>query len=181
MRESSIYRVWTAQGRNHSLLKGEIELKQSEYYESPPEYRIAHARISDLLSTSQIIWCSTKPDDATQDENKSIWVLEVPVGEELAIIDGYRWSGILGQSHILPSIELQHSRRKKAAILFPNNSIEQRKYRFRSPVPNESLEEHWNQLLIQEIKDSAQVLLRHPIPETWVVVQPNNQSNTDGD
>ncbi len=162
--------LWTFQEPGFSLTSGQVDHARSEYYKTVSGVPNAYAQLAKRLGTDQIIWCYVRREEyhdlphLTREE----WALDVPEYDILAIVDTFIWNRILGIETYPESLRhkwLEDAPLEEAAR---NAYIKQKiKDYHAQPEPDAGW---WSRLFITDTTaEGATVLLKHPIPESWVV------------
>jgi hypothetical protein len=164
--------LWTWHEPDFDLTSGEVDHSRSKYYKSTPGILAAYAELSRLLGTDQIIWCYVRRDEYHQLPNltRIEWALNVPDNQILGMIDAYVWNKILGiktYPRSLYSDWLDMAPTDESARLaYINKKIEDY---HSQPEPSGGW---WSRLFTKDSTiEGATALLRHPIPEHWVIRQ----------
>ena len=162
--------LWTWHEPDFSLTSGRLDHSRSQYYKIVDGAPDAYAELAQRLSTDQIIWCYVRRDDYHDlpKLTRVEWALDVPDTEILAITDAYIWNKIL-RIHTYPRSLyfewLEYAPTDGAArVEFIEHKIEE----YHAQLPPDG--GWWSQLFITDtMPEGATVLLKHPIPEAWVV------------
>ncbi len=160
-------KLWTWHGTDFSLTSGCVDLSRSPYYHMP-KYRFAHAELARRVGTDQIIWCyvrRTKHEERERIER----VLKVPKDRLLRIIDSPIWERIIDGA-IPPDVREQwycEARQRKLFFSDREKFIEKKEKEYSDQPPPKG--GWWTKLFIDDITaEGAEVLLKHPIPDSWV-------------
>lgn len=126
------------------------------------------------IPNGQVIWCLTSRDDVVKTGvHLVLWDLEVPDSEIIAFIDDIAWIRIIGEKCCLP---------RKTWLQWRQRAIEQygsetdkvdayvdaRRREFRNQKPPKG--DWWKSLLLSSSEGaSVSAIIRHPVPQSWVV------------
>jgi len=173
-------RLWTWQEPEQCLTCGCVDLEQSEYCRDDPAIRDAYAELAKVVGTDQLIWCYVRDGEYSifDCDTRLRWTLEVPDDGILRFTDDHIWNRILGKKIRIPraincqwEIDCPPGEADRAAYL---NRREDEYYAQTPPGGS-----WWPQLFIDKsalrLDDKEQLssaLLRHPIPQPWVVRRP---------
>jgi hypothetical protein len=167
-------RLWTWQGRGHSLVVGGVDHARSQYADSQPGIGEAYARLAEMVGSEQLIWCyADRSEHLCVDGDTHVrWELLVPDDAILAFVDTYVWNKLLGIRCGLPErARLEHLRRAtKCSSTTQEQARRRLEHEFWDAVPGS-----WDSLLVGGREESiagVQVLVRHPVPREWVVRPP---------
>ena len=162
--------LWTWQEPGFSLMFGYVDHTQSKYYNTLAGAPEAYAELATRLDTDQIIWCFVRPDDYSDMSHltRVEWTLDVPDNEILKIIDAYIWNKILGIQTYPHTLRLQWLDDAPIEENARDAYIDQKIQDYHSqPEPDGGW---WSRLFIKDtMVEGAEVLLKHPIPQSWVV------------
>jgi len=163
--------LWTWHEPDFLLTEGRVDHTRSEYYITVPGVRDAYANIARRLSTDQIIWCYVRRDGYHRlpKLTRIEWSLNVPNDGVLAVIDSFVWNKIL-RIETFPPMSLHFKWREQAPLeRVARDAFLERKIKEYHAQP-EPPDGWWSQLFIKDTSvEGATVLLRHPIPKSWVV------------
>ncbi len=168
-------KLWTWHGTDFSLTCGRVDHSLSQYYNCMPSIPPAYAELARRVGTDQIIWCYARPDPDEYEDLKQIkWVLDVSDDRILAIISSPIWERIICTKALPPAL-----REKWKCEAFQGKHddseayIEEKSEEYFSQPPPEG--GWWTDLFISDIgAEGARVLLKHPIPDSWVVHRGTN-------
>ncbi len=169
-------KLWTWQGRDFKLTSGCVDYLKSPYCKTHPELIPAYQELSQFLGTDQIIWCCVREDEFVPDKDRPVrWELDVPdnefgKGEFPKICNSFIWAKMVGWNELPIPRELYAQWKGSAPLSDPDRTrfIEQKVQEYREEPPPEG---GWiSQLFISDATcEGANVLLKHPIPESWIV------------
>lgn len=163
-------KLWTWHEPEFSLVAGRVALSRSTYYATVASAPEAYAKLARRLGTDQIIWCYPRPGEyhVRPQCTRVEWALDVPDHEILAITDAYIWNKIL-KLRTYPE-SLRHKWLDDAPIdeAARDAYLALKIAAYHSePEPDGGW---WARLFTSDgMAEGAQVLLRHPIPQSWVV------------
>lgn len=153
-----------------SLTSGTVDHARSEYYSNVRGVPDAYAELATRLGTDQVVWCYVRPGEYLNGPHltRVEWVLEVPDDKILAIVDAFIWNKILGIKTFPRGLYrdwLDDARAQRANI---DEYVQSRMEDYHSqPEPTRGW---WSALCITDTTaEGATVLLRHPVPRSWVL------------
>jgi len=172
--------LWSWHKTDFSLKEGILEWERSAYYndETIPEVKQAYAELKSLLGTDQLIWCHTKDVHYDYKGSPKVgWVLSVPEEIIFRILDTYAWEKLLGTKSYPPSLRRQWEEELPDDVERGSKEYEDLiDQKLKQYLNNETRQEILDRLFIdapyaKALKDheSITVLLKHPIPESWVL------------
>lgn len=163
-----------------SLTEGRVDWGQSAYFndETIPKVKQAYAELKRLLGTDQVIWCLT--NDVHHDYKgapKVGWVLSVPEEKIFRILDTYAWEKLLGTKSYPHSLKQKWEEELPDHVKQGSKEYEDRiQQKLDLYLSNETRQEILDRLFIEtpyakamKEYESITVLLKHPIPESWVL------------
>jgi hypothetical protein len=162
-------KLWSWHTTDFSLTSGHVDHCRSKYYRKVPEIPSAYVQLFRLVGTCQIIWCYGGRNGYQQLEGDTrvVWELDVPDDRVLAIIDNWVWERIIDSNVCPPDLREQWEYEAVQGNHDLDAYVEAKKHEYLSkPAPQGSW---WTALFIQAINDDATVLLKHPIPDSWVL------------
>lgn len=169
-------KLWTIHDTyDFKLSEGHVDHSKSDYYNNTLGVKEAYHKLWTLIKVpdGQIIWCYTRKEDIIKTGSPTImWSLEVPEYSVITYIDDIMWNRILGiQCCLTPSYKCNI--RAEAENKFPNDPCKQRilekeleKEFWENKPPAEEL---WGKLLLDNAVDSLSALIKHPIPDDWII------------
>lgn len=167
-------RLWTWQGRGHSLTSGRIDLARSAYHqdEDLPGVARAYVQIAEKLGTDQLVWCYTEQTKWNESIPPRVeWELEVPEAAILAYVDDHAWSKLVG----IPTFPMELVRQwcDEAWRATPKDDAAQKAFvqakidAFKAPEAEPQL---WQRMFLPSAEGfSVTALIRHPVPREWVI------------
>lgn len=164
-------KLWSYHGAGFSLTSGVLDSSLSSYAYIPT-LRACYEELARRLRLPQyeIVWCHVRlgSDFPTYYSGRMQWELEVAEREFLAILDSCVWDRILGTLRGAP-ISLLRKWRREASKLPHGHSdyVKEKIMQYENQPP--PLGDWWSSLFCDLTAEGATVLLRHPIPESWVV------------
>lgn len=190
MESMKIMRLWTWQKRDFDITNKDVRvenLENSQYANGPGENRSEHfktiySRLFKKLGTDQFHWFFKEEDEAKSKEShiefykqgRVLWEINVPVANVFKRICGIAWNHLL-KTNTFPS-KLHDYWRLKAN--YDHSLIEKWKQEFEDFWGSKSEDELWDLLLLKKaVEGCTQVLLRHPLENTWIVRNPIDESN----
>lgn len=176
-------RLWTWQNPKLSLFDPNVKvnsLKYSSYLNDPciteserQRFKEVYRKVWKLLGTDQILWCFTTEEDAKgqasilafQKRGKVLWELDVPKDLIKAHYCSVAWHWILyGTPCTLPE--------KFRRLPYPEKK--QFNQSFNDYWKGKTEEQVWDVLFLDRVTEGcSDVLIRHPIEESWVIKDPN--------
>lgn len=165
-------KLWTFHTPDFSLTSGSIDLDCSydvSYVEGLRERYEELARHVGL-DRYEIIWCHVRDDFIRAGyEDRVEYILEVPEDQILRIVDSFIWNKIIGLDAW--PMSLYYKWRDEAPPGKAGEYIKRKteEYHAQPPPPGG----WWSLLDITDLTaEGACVLLRHPMPESWIVSGP---------
>lgn len=166
--------LWTFHGSGFSLNSGAIDVRRSPYFVTYPNIRAAYEELGRRLGLNsyEIIWCHVRRDwNPLGYADCNEYELEVPPDKFLSIVDAFTWNKILGIKDAFPR-SLYHKWRNEAPPERFGDYIDQKRKEYNEQAPPAG--GWWSQLFIADLNaEGATVLLKHPIPEAWIIHGPN--------
>jgi hypothetical protein len=168
-------KLWTWHGPDFSLTSGRVDHSRSSYYtdENLPKIPCAYAELARRLGTDQIIWCYVSPNEyiKTSNDTRVEWVLEVPDDKLFSIIDSFIWNRIIDRKTYPDSLREKWAYEAIETDDY-NAYLERNRQKYDSQTPPKG--GWWEALFITDINtEGATVLLKHPIPDIWIVRSPD--------
>ncbi len=169
-------KLWTIHDTyDFKLSEGHVDHSKSDYYNNTPGVKEAYHQLWPLIRMpdGQIIWCYTRKKDIPQTGTpKIMYSLKVPEYSVIKYIDDIMWNCILGiRVCLTPSYK--RNIRVKANAKFPNDPRKRRIFEkelekefWENKPPAEEL---WDNLLLDKAVDGSPALLKHPIPDDWII------------
>jgi len=162
-------KLWTFHTPDFSLTSGSIDLDRSFDVSYVTGLREAYEELARHLGLEryEILWCHNREDfNRAGYRDRVEYKLDVPDDQFLCIVDSYIWNKIIGlDAYPTP---LYFKWREEAAPNAIGDYIEKKlaEYHSQPPPPGG----WWSRLVIEDLDaEGACVLLRHPIPEAWIV------------
>lgn len=156
--------LWSYQKNGFDLTSGTVDHSKSRYF---AEHKGHFEKLWGILGTNQIVWCCNSADDWSSDDFEE-WQLQVPETSTLTIVNSMVWNGILGLNGVSIKTHDRLSDEADQKGLQGNeyhSYIERELERLHHP-PGDP----WEALFLDDpAHEFAQVLLRHPIDEKWVL------------
>lgn len=172
-----IIKLWHIHKTNgFKLSEGHVDHSKSEYCNDDKlGIKEAYHKLWDIIKVpdGQILWCSTLNNIPKTSIPRFVSTLEVPECYLIKYIDDIKWNQILGNP--VP-LTLRYSRpiKAKANDKFPNDPQKRRTFEneledeFWENKPPE--EELWKNLFLDKPdEDGSSALIKHPIPEEWII------------
>ncbi len=169
-------KLWTIHDTyDFKLSEGHVDHSKSDYYNNTPGVKKAYPQLWSLIRMldGQIIWCYTRKEDICITSKPMImYTLKVPEDSVITYIDDIMWNCILGnQVRLTPSY--RRPIRAKVEKKFPNDSCNQiilekeleNKFWENKPPAKEL----WKKLLLDKAVDGFSALIKHPIPDDWII------------
>lgn len=168
--------LWTIHDTDDfKLSEGHVDHSKSDYYNNTPGVKEACHKLWPLIKVpdGQIIWCYTRKEDIPRTGTpKIMWSLAVPEDSVITYIDDIMWNCIL---EIRVNLTQSYRRpiRAKAGNKFPNDpykrknlekELENKFWENKPPA-----EELWEKLLLDKAVDGSPALIKHPIPDDWII------------
>jgi len=158
-------RLWTFHTPDFSLTSGAIDLDHSYDVSYVPGLRERYEDLAHYLGLDryEIIWCHVR-DDIIRDAyvDRVEYILEVPDYQILRIVDSYIWNKIIGLD-AYPRSKWQTEAPEGITSEYFQKKVDE--YHDQLPPPGG----WWPQLFLTDTTaEGACVLLRHPIPESWI-------------
>lgn len=168
--------LWTIHDTyDFKLSEGHVDHSKSDYYNNTLGVKKAYPQLWSLIGIpdGQIIWCYTRKEDICITGIPIIrYTLEVPEDSVITYIDDIMWNCILGiQVRLTPSY--RRPIRAEAGNKFPNDPYKRKD--FEEELENKfwenkpPAEELWDNLLLDKAVDGSPALLKHPIPDDWII------------
>ena len=173
-------KLWTIHDTNDDtndfkLSEGRVDHSKSYYYNKTRDIKKAYHQLWPLIKVpdGQIIWCYTREKDCAKTSTPKIrWALKVPECSIITYIDEIMWNCILD---IRVSLNSSYKRdiKAKANDEFPNDG--NKRYALEKKLEKEfwenkpPVEELWEKLLLDKAVDGSQALIKHPIPDDWII------------
>lgn len=161
--------LWTWQGQNHSLTEGRVDPRLSDWWEIP-SIRQAYLRLFRLVRTCQLIWCWTDIGDVRADgyRDKRVWELNVPVDRVLCYVDDVIWGAIRKEQVALPKVDRDaiHQQALQRNPADMGQAYRECEAEYRASL---LVGDPWSRLMREQPCEGRSALLKHPIPEAWVV------------
>ena len=169
-------KLWTIHDTyDFKLSEGHVDHSKSHYYNNTHGVKEAYRELWSLIKfpDGQIIWCYIRKGEIPiTGTPKIMWTLEVPENSVIVYIDDIMWNRILGIRCRL-TLSYRRNIRAEAEKKFPNDPCKQRilekeleKEFWESKLPTEEL---WKKLLLDKAVDGSPALIKHPIPDKWII------------
>ena len=169
-------KLWTIHDTyDFKLSEGHVDHSKSDYYNNTPGVKEAYHQLWPLIRMpdGQIIWCYTRKKDICKTGTpKIMWTLEVPEDSVITYIDDIMWNCILG-IRVCLTLSYRRPIRAKVEKEFPNDPCNQKilekefvKKFWENKPPAEEL---WEKLLLDKAVDGFPALIKHPIPDDWII------------
>jgi hypothetical protein len=162
-------RLWTFQSNDFSLTSGEIDVTRSPYYESVPNLVQAYDGLAKWLGLPkyEVVWCHVRDDFTLEHwEGYKLWELEVSDDQILAIVDSFIWCRIIDKPSIPSSLRAQW-RRDAPHDHTRGNYLDRKSTEYYAQSPPAG--GWWSQLSSDVSAEAPSALLKHPIPEDWII------------
>jgi hypothetical protein len=168
-------KLWTIHTSDFKLSEGLVDHSKSDYYNNTPGVKEAYHRLWPLIEVQdgQIVWCYTRRQDVPKTGTpKILWSLEMPKSSVIRYIDDIMWNCILGIKVCLTPT-YKRNIKAKAATMSPNDP--RRRRIFERQLEKEFWEnkppvkELWNNLLLDKAVDGSPALIKHPVPDDWII------------
>ena len=162
-------RLWSYQGVGHSLTDGHIDPSRLPYLETVPGYADAIKELAKRIGepSGQFIWCLTRDTEWLETAVPRIkYTLDVASSDFLAVLDGAVWERILGTTSVPDSIRLLWDSEWDGQSSY-RDFVEMKEREYHALQPPKG--SWWESLIIDEPTAESTVLLRHPIPERWII------------
>ncbi len=169
-------KLWTIHDTyDFKLSEGHVDHSKSDYYNNTLGVKEAYPQLWSLIGIpdGQIIWCYTRKEDiCITSEPIIMYTLEVPEDSVITYIDDIMWNCILGKR---PRLTLSYRRpiEAEAGKKFPKDPYKRRN--LEKELVNEFWEnkppagELWEKLRLDKAVDSSSALIKHPIPDDWII------------
>jgi hypothetical protein len=163
-------KLWTWHEPDFSLVAGRVDLSRSMYHATVPQAPKAYAELARRLGTDQIIWCYVRRGEYHDlpQLTRVEWALDVPDHGILAITEAFIWNKILGLRTYPQSLYDKWLNDAPTDEAARDDYIAAQLAAYHSePEPDGGW---WSRLFISDaMAESATVLLRHPIPDSWIL------------
>ena len=161
-------KLWTFHTSDFSLTSGKIEIGRSPYIDTIPNLREAYEELAHRLGLKsyEILWCHVRQDWTEGYADCVEWELEVPDEKILDIVDSYIWNKILRIMDVYPR-SLYKKWRDEAPPYAMDDYINQKIQVFNEQQP--PADGWWSQLSTDLDAGGDCTLLKHPIPDSWII------------
>jgi len=179
-----VMHLWTWQKKGFDLtdknrrvesLKNSFFLKSAE---DPEHFKQVYTKLYETLETSQFHWYFTEESEAKSqtshlqwfDRDCMVWEVKVPVGEVVfKTVCSIAWNRLLNKSVIPIRLTCDWKRLSKSY----KSLVEKWEQNFHDFWKGKSEEELWDALFLEKCVDGCtDILLRHPLDDSWVVKNP---------
>ena len=172
-------KLWTFHRDGFSPAVGPVDPLRSKYAQ---QYSAQYQRLWSILSTDQIVWCMSDPDQWPIEAGYIKWQFDVPQDAFLAIVDEMVWNGLLEIECEAP--DPIRNRLYEEAFSSLDNMDEIDEYvQAQTRQLQHPKGDPWKQLFLADPYDPrANVLLKCPINAAWQVgenlrpVRPRHES-----
>lgn len=135
-----------------------------------PKFPAAYGELAKRLGTANFVWCSIIKDEAKEREkwrDRVEWILDVPDDEILCLTDIFIWNKIIDFKTYPQSLRTKLWKEVPQDVPSKTDWVEGKLNEYHNmPEPADGW---WSQLFLKDTNaEDATVLVRHPIPESWI-------------